>query len=93
MEGSGKKNKKQTLISDEDEGAKIVAASTEGPTGLGFVVHTEKKKPGRKPKRDNDNNAAGDSEEEPAPSGLVKRSQGGYVKKQYQTHLPTPGLV
>jgi hypothetical protein len=49
-----------------------VVASSEGPTGLGFVVHTEKKKPGRKPKRENDNN--GDSEEEPAPSGLVKRS-------------------
>ena len=65
---------------EEDQAGKVIAASTEGPTGLGFVVQTEKKKPGRKPKRDNDNNN-GESEEEPASSGLVKRSQGGYVKK------------
>lgn len=52
MEG-GKKVKQQKLMSDqEDEGEKPQKVR-ESSTGLGFV-QTEKKKPGRKPKREND---------------------------------------
>lgn len=81
-----KKIKQQKSTNDNEEEEKPLKSAS-----LGFVG-PEKKKPGRKPKRDNDQN--GDSDEEPATNGgLVKRSQGGYVKKQHQTHLPTPGLV
>ncbi len=79
MEG-GKKFKHQKLMSDQEEDGEKPQKVRETSTGLGFI-QTEKKKPGRKPKRENDQNG-GDSDEEPASNGgLVKRSQGGYVKK------------
>ncbi len=82
-------------MSEDEEDKEAGSNAKPAVTTPSFTV--EKKKPGRKPNPKPSDSAAVDSEEEPAnltTGGLVKRSQGGYVKKQHKIQtLPTPGLV